>query len=402
MMIVIEIVLWLVFAYMAFQVIVLLFLAVAGLFPKAEAAPTLQPLRNYLVLIPSYKEDRIILETARKAKELDYPASHMDITIIADKLLPETIHQLRNEIGVRVIEVQFVKSTKARSIKFALQQFEEQGLSFDSILILDADNFIQPDCLQKINASLNNGYKAVQLHRIAKNKNTPIAFLDAISEEINNHLFRKGMRNLGFSAAIIGSGMALQYTYFKHIFLTTDIENNPGEDKELEEHLLRDGFICDYIPSAFVLDEKVQSLDVLENQRVRWISAQLGAVKNHFFVNGRMLFTTNLNYVVKAFQYLLFPRVFLLFIINFLAFVAIVFYYILNLDLPHLPWYYWVVLAIVYNFLLLISIPRYFYKKEMINALLLLPSSIWAMAKALKRSKFNQRDFIHTVKNFKD
>jgi hypothetical protein len=49
---------------------------------------------------------------------------------------------------------------------------------------------------------------AVQGHRTAKNTNNSWAILDAISEEINNNIFRKGHRVLGLSSAIIGSGMA--------------------------------------------------------------------------------------------------------------------------------------------------------------------------------------------------
>ena len=46
--------------------------------------------------------------------------------------------------------------------------------------------------LKKINAAFAHGYVAVQGHRTAKNMNTSWAILDAVSEEINNNIFRKG------------------------------------------------------------------------------------------------------------------------------------------------------------------------------------------------------------------
>jgi cellulose synthase/poly-beta-1,6-N-acetylglucosamine synthase-like glycosyltransferase len=61
---------------------------------------------------------------------------------------------------------------------------------------------------------------AVQGHRTAKNTNNSWAILDAISEEINNNIFRKGHRVLGLSSAIIGSGMAFRYNYFKALMST--------------------------------------------------------------------------------------------------------------------------------------------------------------------------------------
>lgn len=399
---ILEILLWLVFIILSYQVLYLAILGIAGLFSRKAYSPSPHPQRRYLILIPSYKEDSIILQTAEKTKAVNYPSELVEVTVIADKLQPSTVNQLRNNIGVNVIEVAFEKSTKARSIKSAMLENDRLGKQFDAILILDADNFIEPDCLTQLNASFDQGFIAVQLHRIAKNKNTPIAFLDAISEEINNHLFRKGMRNLGLSSALIGSGMAFDYTYFKNIYLTTSIENNPGEDKELEERLLRDGYICDYLPYSYILDEKVQSLEVLENQRVRWISTQLGAIKQHFIIDRKQLFSTNFNYTVKAFQHLIIPRVFLLLLINGLTAVHILISLFFNWPISGPQWYFWLLLAVLYNLTLLISIPRYFWGTGLLKAIAYFPLSAFAMIKALTRSKHNQRDFIHTQKNFKN
>jgi hypothetical protein len=60
-------------------------------------------------------------------------------------------------------------------------------------------------------------YKDIELQ---KNTNNSWAILDAISEEINNNIFRKGHRVLGLSSAIIGSGMAFRYNYFKTLMST--------------------------------------------------------------------------------------------------------------------------------------------------------------------------------------
>ena len=77
------------------------------------------------------------------------------------------------------------------------------------VMILDADNIMAPGCLEKVNAAFHAGL-AMQCHRTAKNKNTPVALLDAMSEEININLFRRGPSVAGLSAAPIGPGMAFQ------------------------------------------------------------------------------------------------------------------------------------------------------------------------------------------------
>ena len=82
-------------------------------------------------------------------------------------------------------------------------------------MVLDADNLMETSFISKVNNAFNKGYMAVQGHRVAKNINTRFAILDAVSEEVNNMIFRKGHRVVGLSAALIGSGMAMEYAYFK-------------------------------------------------------------------------------------------------------------------------------------------------------------------------------------------
>ena len=55
-------------------------------------------------------------------------------------------------------------------------------------------------------------YKHIELLRT---KDTNTAVLDAVSEEINNSIFRKGHTRLGFSSGLSGSGMAFEYDLFK-------------------------------------------------------------------------------------------------------------------------------------------------------------------------------------------
>jgi cellulose synthase/poly-beta-1,6-N-acetylglucosamine synthase-like glycosyltransferase len=75
--------------------------------------------------------------------------------------------------------------------------------------------WLRKSFLQDIADAFDNGMEVVQAHRIAKNTDTSVALLDACSEEINNAIFRKGQVAVGFSANLIGSGMAFKYSWFK-------------------------------------------------------------------------------------------------------------------------------------------------------------------------------------------
>lgn len=128
-----------------------------------------------------------------------------------------------------------------------------------------------------MNDALDSGIQAVQAHRTAKNRDTDTAVLDAASEEVNNSIFRRGHVALGFSSALIGSGMAFDYKWFRENIACC---TTSGEDKELEALLLRQGIYIDYLDDVRVLDEKVQGEGAYYNQRRRWIAAQFYALSS--------------------------------------------------------------------------------------------------------------------------
>src|SRR5258707_15134605 len=70
------------------------------------------PLRRIAGLVPAYKEDGIILSTAKGLLSLGYPEDLYDVDIIADGFQAATVEQLRGTRG-KVVDVDFVKSNKA-------------------------------------------------------------------------------------------------------------------------------------------------------------------------------------------------------------------------------------------------------------------------------------------------
>ena len=61
------------------------------------------------IIVPAYKEDRIILDTARNLSKLSYPKHLYKVVVAADQLMPETVIQLRSMVDV--LEVSFEKNT---------------------------------------------------------------------------------------------------------------------------------------------------------------------------------------------------------------------------------------------------------------------------------------------------
>ncbi|MEO1051210.1 MAG: glycosyltransferase family 2 protein [Bacteroidota bacterium] len=382
---ILETALWVVFGYFSLGTVYILFMAVSGLFPYRPKLKRSLDFKKMAVLIPGYKEDAVIYEVARDALEQNYPKRFYDVIVIADSFQFNTIQLLR-QLPIRVIEVSFDKSTKAKALNKALDIIEPDG--YENIVVLDADNIMAKDFLRKINQAFQNGWKVVQGHRIAKNKNTPFAILDAINEEIINHFFRKAHRVLGMSAGLIGSAMAFEYHYFKQIMST--IHDVAGEDKEIELKILRDRVGIEYLEDAYVYDEKVQNAKVFSKQRTRWIASQVYYFKKYMLDGIWQLLTKgNVDFFDKALQTFIPPRILMLGALTLLTGLAVIFPF-----MPHPLW--WLMLLASVGFGLIISVPGYFFNKDLIKAILHIPKAFFYMVKAMFSIKGAGRRFIHT------
>lgn len=275
----------------------------------------------------------------------------------------------------------FEQSSKARSINKALEIIPEK---YDGIIILDADNIMHPDFILKMNQSLSKGYNAVQGHRIAKNQDSKLAILDAMSEAINNSIFRKGHIALNLSSALIGSAMAFDFMLYKR--LMRDIDTF-AEDKELEFRLFIEGEKIDFVQDAYVMDEKVSKAEVFVSQRSRWIAYQLIYAKKFFFkAFYELIFNLNLDFFDKVIQQLLPPRIILLGLSTLLLIASTIFN-------KGFLFYGWIVEFLLVSFAVILAIPKKFYTKETLKAAINLPLGFVLMLLSFFRFKKAQKGF---------
>jgi len=382
---VIQLVIIILLALAAFYIFIF---SIAGLFYRQRPNTVISRHRKIAVLVPGYKEDEVIVDVAKEALNQDYPAGLFEVVIIADSFKPATLDKLR-ALPVTLIEVSFDKSTKAKALNKAMEKLQSD---FDIAVVLDADNIMAEGFLSKINAAFEKDHMAVQGHRSAKNMNTPLAVLDAISEEINNHIFRKGHRVFGFSSAIIGSGMAFRYDFFKKMM--PGVKAVGGFDKEIELKMLKEGHKIEYLDDAIVFDEKVHKEEVFSNQRRRWLSAQFHYFRKDFLSSVKHLVKEgNVDYFDKAVQFIQPPRILLLGILLIPGTVFIMF----NLLLHNIPFAItWAALIVLCLSSFAFSIPSSFYNRKTLRAILSLPKGMLLMFGSLLRIRGANKEFIHT------
>ena len=393
-MIVIRLLFCLFFIYLATSILYLLVVAIAGRFGQLPKYSINIKKNRIAIIIPSFKEDGVIIDTALKALQQNYPTDRFSVLVVADKLQPETVLQLR-QLPVQVLEADV--NMKSRSVNAALHYLDESN--FDIAMLLDADNVMGENCLEMVNDAFVKGCEAIQCHRTAKNQHTSVALLDAISEEININLFRRGPAVLGIPAAPVGSGMAFRFMLLKQIFSVEHILTNPGEDREIDMQLMKQGIFMHFIDDAYVYDEKVANAGVFEKQRVRWLEAQLNHIRRFSDADMKAAPRTGV-YWIKYLQNFLLPRLLFIMVLCLIAILVIIeWVFSFHILMPMTFW--WLGLVTAYALVFILSVPVRFYSFATLKAVLQVPVLMISMVKALLKIKSGRKEFIHTPKTFK-
>jgi cellulose synthase/poly-beta-1,6-N-acetylglucosamine synthase-like glycosyltransferase len=383
------------FIYLSVNIAYLLILSIAGLFYRKKSFVYNNEKKRIAVLITSYKEDEIIVNTVRSATEHNYPSDKFDVFLAADHLHSSTISALK-KLNADINEVEFPVGSKARSLNFLLNKIDPAW--YDVALVLDGDNIMMPGFLEKLNTAFQKGYKAVQGHRTAKNKNTAVAILDGISEEINNHLFRKAQRAAGFSSSLIGSGMAFEFSTLKSIYNKPGILDNPACDRQVDFEMMKAEITIEYLDDAVLLDEKVSRQDVFENQRRRWLESQLSHLKL-FFSKDEHVHRKTKDYWNKLFINLIPPRVFFAGIF-LLIFIICILQYFTHSNITGIKIRWWGLLFTGYLIAMIASVPLRFMKLSTLSAFTYFPSLLLSYLRALFSMKSGRKQFVHTPKSF--
>ena len=295
---------WTLFAITALTVGYLGVFSFTSLFNKKEAIKKARLNRRFIVLIPAFKQDKVIEHTVLSILGQSYPQRLFDVAVISDHQSELTNMRLA-QYPITLLTPNFEESSKAKSLQYAILNLPEFKI-YDVAVILDADNIVDSEFLANVNDAYETAAtKAIQLHRISRNRDTAAARMDAIFEEINNAIFRKGHINVGLSSALAGSGVAYDYAWFKTNVMKA---KTAGEDKELEALLLRQGIFIDYFDSIYVYGEKKRTTTKLNEQRGRWATQQIqNFIRNIKFLPSS-IFNKQHDLTDKIIQWMLVPR----------------------------------------------------------------------------------------------
>lgn len=234
--------------------------------PLKEAAP-----HRYAILIAARNEEAVLPHLLQSIQNQDYPQQLLSVYVVADNCTDRTA-QIANSYGATVFQrYDTQKIGKGYALDYLLTKIEQEvGLDrFDSFLIFDADNLLEPDYVSQINRVRSAGYQAFCGFRNTKNFGTNWLTsgygLWYIHE--STHLNRSRM-GIGNGCAVSGTGFGFTRQLLEkiggwHFFTLT-------EDLEFGAWCATHGVKIGYCHDAVLYDEQPVTFRQSWRQRTRW------------------------------------------------------------------------------------------------------------------------------------
>ncbi len=370
---------WIMFGIVALTVLYITVFTISGMFSSHPSIPKARHQNRFIVLIPSYKGDKVVTDTVMAILGQSYPQRLFDVTVISDHEDEMTNFRLA-QYPITLLTPNFDNSTKARSLQFAINNLPQFKI-YDVVVVLDAGTIVDQEFLQEMNDAYEvSGTKAIQAHRLSKNRDTEIAHMDAVFEEINNTIFRRGHITLGLSAALSGSGNAFDFNWFKD---NIGKINSTAFDKELEALLMRQQIFVDYFDDILVYDEKTRQTKEFNEQRSRWASTQFHAMLKNIRFLPMAILNRYYAWIDKLLQWLLMPRTIMMGIIAIMSVIMPLIYFTLAVK-------WWLLFAFV-MFIFALATPDYLvdknWNKSFTKAPFIMLGSLFGTAKVVKSDK---------------
>lgn len=257
------------FLLLAIPVAYLFIYALASLKKYKNPYPPSKKEHRFLVLFVVLRNGKEVIESINHFFDTQiYPRDKYDIVIAATQLPEEDLITLL-QMPVNIVVPDKEQCTKVYAIQQVMERYSPQ--EYDVITIFNSDNKVVPNALELFNNAYYSGCDAIQAHRMAENLTSSVAILSAASEEINNYLFRKAHTTLGFSSALIGSGMMFDFEMFHRIAPRL---NGSDFTKSMEMELLKENIYTEYMEEVICFCKKTVDTTGYSQERQRWLSAQ--------------------------------------------------------------------------------------------------------------------------------
>ncbi len=263
--------------YLTVSTVYLLFLAVAYFIVPESKKTALGKLNRFAILVPAHNEEMLIARLCESLLEIHYPRKMYEIFIIADNCADRTVEICSSFPMNVLIRNDTIHSGKGYAIDWSLGRIPLE--KFDAVLMVDADNVVDPHVLGELNKMINQGEQAIQCHNAVGNRDdswfTQLLF---VSRTIGNVLYHHSKYKLGLSSYLMGNGICFSTKLLERRKWTAF---SVGEDWEYYAQLIKDRIKIGFAVNARVYHQESRSLNQATSQRLRWSSGRFQVIKKY-------------------------------------------------------------------------------------------------------------------------
>ncbi|MEG1535691.1 MAG: glycosyltransferase family 2 protein [Clostridia bacterium] len=253
---------------------------VVGMFcRKTKPLPPASKNHKFAVIIPARNESAVITTLLESLKAQTFPREFYDIFIAVEKHDDPTCEIAKKYDAEVYFKQDFSKNGKGFVLEEVVDHIttNHADKNYEAYFIVDADNILNVDYLEKMNQALDAGYDICLGNRNAKNWNG--GWLAACTG-LN---FIRFSHFQNFARSKFGITVLLSGTCY---YIKTDIVKAHGgwqwhsltEDVELTTVSALNNYKTHYIDDAVFFDEQPTDLHTSFNQRKRWVKG--------YFING--------------------------------------------------------------------------------------------------------------------
>ncbi|HEX4020240.1 MAG TPA: glycosyltransferase family 2 protein [Acidobacteriaceae bacterium] len=250
-----------------------LFFAMLGLwipkFHKTDAGPGTQPDKSkFLIFVPAHNESGYLRPTLQSLHSLNYSREQFHIVVIADNCTDDTALIGKQE-GCEVWErIDPKLCGKGHALAWAFKA--AQKLSYDAVVIIDADTTVSANLLQVLDHEIRQSHLVIQVRysfEFPMETSRWFRLISQASKRSEDSFISRPRSRFRLYQGLQGNGFCLHHSVLEDVPWTA---GSICEDLEYGLSLSEHGFSVHYVEDACVTAAMTGRLEHASGQRQRW------------------------------------------------------------------------------------------------------------------------------------
>lgn len=257
----------------------LYFLGIYGIYLfRKKDQPKFNDEKIFKIFIPAYNEELIISNLINSLQNNDYKSENYEIIVIADNCKDDTAEIARG-LNVTALERNDpINKGKGQALEWAFTKYNLDEI--DIVCIIDADCIVESDFLKTLAGLIEEGHKMIQTYfGFFEFEKTAYAYLEYLSNLVENHIYYNPRSALGLYGSLLGSGMAFKPEVLK---IAPWHSHSIVEDVDQSNKFTENGIKVHHCMTTKVYQKSTRYFNQAFKQRVRGSSGVFQIINKDF------------------------------------------------------------------------------------------------------------------------